>query len=160
MMKHDQGISYKLRKVDEKDMELLFAWANDPDVRNNSMNTGKIFFNEHKQWFRKKIRSSHCVMFILETEGEPAGQARFDFDNIEQGWKVDYSVAKKFRGKGLAKILLTEAMHLHNQFPVVGYVKENNKRSSSVFISLGFTDKGINKIENTKVIKYSKDATV
>jgi len=158
-MEGNESILYKLRRVDEKDMELLFEWANDEDVRSNSINTKKIILDEHKKWFEKKIGSSQCVMFILETEGQPAGQARFDFDNIEQGWKIDYSVAKKFRGRGLAKILLSEAMQLHNQFPVVGYVKENNKRSSAVFISLGFTDKGIHRVENTKVIKYFKDAT-
>jgi RimJ/RimL family protein N-acetyltransferase len=156
-MTDKRNTSYKLRKVEERDIELLFEWANDEDVRINSINTGKIFFNEHKEWFKKKSGSSHCVMFMLETGSEPAGQIRFDFDTAEQVWKIDYSVSKKYRGKGLSKILLREAMHTHNQFPVVGYVKENNRRSNAVFSSLGFINKGLHRIENIKLIKYIKD---
>ncbi|WP_158002136.1 hypothetical protein [Clostridium botulinum] len=38
----------KLRKVNEKDCEPLFQWANDKEVRKNSFNTEDIIYEEHR----------------------------------------------------------------------------------------------------------------
>ena len=39
-----------LRTADENDMDLLFQWANDPDVRKNSFHSEPISYETHKKY--------------------------------------------------------------------------------------------------------------
>ena len=72
-----------LRKVNKDDIELLYEWVNDPAVRNNSFNTGKIalsYAQENSvgqkilmQYIRKQVKSVSMkgkkVVFDTETTG-------------------------------------------------------------------------------------------
>ncbi|MGI8584323.1 MAG: GNAT family N-acetyltransferase [Chitinophagaceae bacterium] len=151
-----EHINYKLRDVIGSDIVLLFEWVNDNQVRGNSINNQPISFGEHTEWFNEKINSPICKMFILEINNEPAGQIRFEFNDIERVWEIDYSISKKFRGLGLGKLIVKKSIHLVNQFSFAAYVKEDNIRSQNVFSGLGFTNMGLHKIKNTKLLKYFK----
>jgi hypothetical protein len=61
-----------------KTLRLIFEWANDDDVRNNAINTHKIKWNDHINWFNKKLQSPDTFMFIGFLQDEPVGQIRFD----------------------------------------------------------------------------------
>src|ERR1700754_741766 len=98
------GIDHTLRKAGLEDINLLFDWANDDEVRRNSINTNRISFEEHEIWFNKMLTSPDCLMLILEINQEPAGQLRFDHNESEGNWKIGFSIAKKFRGRGFAKL--------------------------------------------------------
>jgi len=37
-----------------KDAELIYNWANDPEVRNNAVNNEPIIYENHLEWFNKK----------------------------------------------------------------------------------------------------------
>jgi spore coat polysaccharide biosynthesis protein SpsF len=149
-------VNYKLRKATESDLNLLFNWANDEDVRRNSITNHTITFDEHSAWFSKKINSADCVMFILEVEQEPAGLIRFDYNNTERVWEIGYSIANNFRGKGLSKVLVKDSMELLNKFPVVAYVKTDNLKSQKVFAGLQFQDVGLFYKNNCELVKYIK----
>ena len=41
-----------LRQADEKDMDLIFQWANEPVVRKNSFTIDMIAYEEHKEWYK------------------------------------------------------------------------------------------------------------
>jgi UDP-2,4-diacetamido-2,4,6-trideoxy-beta-L-altropyranose hydrolase len=59
--------------------ELLWQWANDPQVRNASFSSGPISWETHVAWFNDKISIPRAEMFIAEDErGIPVGQIRFD----------------------------------------------------------------------------------
>ena len=67
-----------IRRVSEKDMPLLWNWVNDPDVRANSLNSDFIAKINHQEWFNNKIQSEDTLMYILESDGVPFSQIRFD----------------------------------------------------------------------------------
>ena len=72
----------KLRKVTQEDCELLWQWANDPIVRAASFRSDSILWEDHFEWFNKKLHSFNCYYFIAVNKlEEPVGQIRFENGN-------------------------------------------------------------------------------
>lgn len=131
----------QLRKITEKDVRLLFLWANEEEVRNNAINTHKIDWEDHINWFNKKLQSHDSYMFIGFLQDEPIGQIRFDRENDD--YVVDYSIEKNYRGRGLGTDIVKEGIKvlreiIHEPFTVIAIVKEGNIASSKVFTRLRF----------------------
>ena len=49
----------KLRPVQKSDIELIFKWSNDEEVRKNSFHTETIKWEEHVKWFNNIIDNSN-----------------------------------------------------------------------------------------------------
>lgn len=94
----------KLRKVTEKDRDLLFEWANDSECRKNSLNSDLIPYELHCAWFESKLDSPFCDMYIYMYQGKEAGQIRIDYQ--DKNGQISYSVAKEFRGQGHGRAIL------------------------------------------------------
>ena len=94
-----------LRKVNLNDVELIFKWANDPDVRNNSFNTNQIVWDEHVKWFRgfgygKKI---------VELGIEHLLNQNMEINTIEAHVKVNNKASQKvFNSLGFDKVFLED----------------------------------------------------
>ena len=131
------GLDLTIRKALENDIKLLFNWANDSSVRQNSINTATIEWSDHKKWFSSRIKDKNCKIFILENYCHPIGQIRFE--NKKDTWEIDYSIDSGFRGKGLGKKLIDMGI---KQLPegtlIKAIVKEENIASCKVFEKLGF----------------------
>ncbi|WP_061221491.1 GNAT family N-acetyltransferase [Leptospira borgpetersenii] len=132
------------RIVQEKDMMLLFQWANDPLVRQAAFHTELISIEDHKKWFFSKLNNFGTNMFILEEEQIPVGQIRFDLEELEGVYYIDYSISEKYRGKGLGKKILILGLKFHesfNQEKLIyrAFVKKNNRASIKCFADVGFT---------------------
>ena len=128
------------RKVNLNDARLIFNWANDPEVRNNSFNTNEIVWDEHVKWFHKKIQTD-SVWLILEKQNKPVGVIRFD--KGDSSYILNYSIAKEFRGFGYGKKIVELGIeNLVNQKKEINtieaHVKLNNQASQKIFHSLGF----------------------
>jgi len=101
------GINYFIRKAEKKDIHLVFDLSNDPLVRENSIDSKKILWKDHLDWFGKKINDSDYVFYvILDDKGEFIGQIRYEINNKIA--VVGISITKKFRGKKLSVLLLNE----------------------------------------------------
>lgn len=129
-----------IRKATKKDMELLFQWANDSSLREFSINTGKIVWNEHVKWFLNKMDSNSYIL-IAETDlGIPIGQIRFDKDN--NYYLIDFYVANEYRGKGYGKLLLNNGMnYVVSEIKNIAFkamVNEKNTPSIKSFLAEGF----------------------
>tara|TARA_Y100000996_G_scaffold388216_1_gene347627 strand:+ start:144 stop:644 length:501 start_codon:yes stop_codon:yes gene_type:complete len=132
-----------IRKVSEKDMLLLWNWVNDPDVRSNSLNSESIGKISHQEWFNNKIQSEDTLMYILESNGIPFSQIRFDRVNQDDA-EIDISVAKEFRSRGLGTMTLIKTKlraikHL-GIIRLIGIVLESNEGSCKAFINAGFRE--------------------
>jgi len=136
-------MNLSLRNADKNDMELLFRFANDDEVRKASFTTDQIDIETHKKWFDKKLKSDACDIFIAEDENKiPVGQVRFEYE--DGGAVISYSIDKDERGKGYAKVMLKCAMNkvAANRSDItkfVAEVKKDNIASNEVFEKLGFT---------------------
>ncbi len=120
-----------LRTADENDMDLLFQWANDPDVRKNSFHSEPISYETHKKWFAEHLKDICEIQYILMEGTEPVGQIRFSA-NIESV-ETDYSIKPSKRGKGYGKKILSLAIKkLRSEHPEIRYVIAKVKSENTV----------------------------
>jgi RimJ/RimL family protein N-acetyltransferase len=125
-----------LREADVEDSKLLFNWANEINVRRNSINQEPIIWENHLKWFTKKLNDSETKFLILTSEGNLLGQIRIDL--IDCYWNIDYSIDNEFRGKGLGKEIVRQLINKFKSYKFKATVKKTNKASINVFVNLGF----------------------
>lgn len=110
-----------LRPAALSDMATYFRWANDPDVRRQAWSQEAISWDRHVAWFQARMgdAGTSSVMLVLEADGLPVGQVRFDRVGpgpVERApsrgrvWQLDYSLEGFARGRGWAAVLLTDAL--------------------------------------------------
>ncbi|MCE3278362.1 MAG: glycosyltransferase [Bacteroidetes bacterium] len=150
----ERGIS--IRKAAISDLQIYFKWANDPEVRHNSINTSQISLEGHNKWFKLKLKNKTSILYVIEKSGIAIGQVRLDKD--KNGWEIDYSIAKQFRGKGFGEIILRNAIlqfRKKHMDKIIGKVKQSNVPSCKVFDNLNFVKSKTFKIENIVYNMYT-----
>lgn len=132
-----------IRPIKTEDASLLFDWANEAQVRLNSISRTDISWEGHIAWLKSKLNNGTTYMFILEDENTPIGQIRFD--KIGSAYEVDYSIDKHFRGQGFGTVVVNEGikkLRKQTDSAVIAKVWERNIASIKVFKKLGFIHKG------------------
>lgn len=103
------------RNVKEADRELLFTWANDAETRRQSFSSDPIPWDEHAAWFARTqadTDSPHWIFMICDEENDdaqPAGVLRLTKHQDSAAYRISYSIASAWRGRGLGSLLLTLA---------------------------------------------------
>ena len=134
--------SLHLRPVHADDSRLLFEWANNPKVREMSLDSNTITWEDHCRWFQETLESDCCKLYIAYTSHKnPVGQIRF---NIEHGSAfTDISIDSRYRTKGLGLHLLTSGIKmLGRELPIkkiYAIVKNDNIPSRKIFEQAGFS---------------------
>jgi RimJ/RimL family protein N-acetyltransferase len=142
------GLFCAIRAVKEEDCKLLFEWANDAEVRANAVHPEQITWEKHVSWFNQKVHSDQTRIFILEFRGTAVGQIRYD--RGYEGWVIDYSIDKRFRGKGFGKLIVRTTLNNVRPEKVKALVKVSNVSSTKCFESLLFREAGIEVITDTE----------
>lgn len=131
-----------VRKAVEGDCKLFWYWANDPEVRKNAFNPDPISWDEHKKWFFEKLEDPYTTLYVIHNKEGSVGQVRFDRKG--EHYKIDYSLARQYRGLGLGKRMMKLAIRTfflqHNSNGIIAEVFTENIRSSKIFESLGFNE--------------------
>ena len=99
----------------------------------------KITFEEHQQWFEKKLKDKNSLFLILQFFGNDAGVVRFQIK--ENHAIIGISISKDFRGKKLAASFLSKSAKYYfkqNSLPILAYVKPSNIASARSFEKAGF----------------------
>jgi RimJ/RimL family protein N-acetyltransferase len=146
----------RVRGARGDDIVLFYNWANDAAVRANAFNTDPIAWTTHEAWFSRKLRSSDSHLFVLEANGLPIGQIRFDMEDGEA--RIDYSLDEFVRGRGWGARLLAlgmDAMRTRKPTRFKACVKGQNVPSRSAFVRLGFT---LDRLSSADRLIFYKDA--
>jgi UDP-2,4-diacetamido-2,4,6-trideoxy-beta-L-altropyranose hydrolase len=144
------------RQATLEDEHLLFAWVNDPIARINAFISDPITAETHRDWFLDRLKNiKACHMYIVESNTRiPVGQVRFEL--VNNMWRIDFSIASIFRGRGLGGYALKVALdRLAVEEPgvnVYAQVKIENLASQKVFEQLGFEIKS----KSESIIEYQK----
>lgn len=131
-----------LREVEKNDMDLLFEWVNDPEVRNNAFNSEMIPYENHVKWFEIMYQRKDVYMFIMCNEDNtPIGQIRLNVE--DDNAIIDYSIDGDIRGMGFgANMLWLVIEKIQKEIPeikrLVGQVKHENAASARAFEKCGF----------------------
>ncbi|WP_084696246.1 UDP-2,4-diacetamido-2,4,6-trideoxy-beta-L-altropyranose hydrolase [Salisaeta longa] len=139
-----ESAALTLRPVEDSDCRRLWEWANDPEVRRQSYNTGEIPWEDHKEWFRRKRASDDCTIYIAEFGGDPVGQIRFDVEDERS--VVDVHVDPDQHGKGFGTKIIKEGtgkfLDLSDLNQVHAYIKIDNIASCRAFEKAGYAYHG------------------
>ena len=146
----------KIRKATINDLLITYSWAANTELRQHSFTKKKISYEEHVEWFLKKVEDPDCLYFIAEESGKALGSLRYDIYNRTA--LISYLVDPSFQGRGIGMILLKKALFFLQPFAqrvdaVVGYVMPKNIASQKTFKRLGYIEEFQEK-ENK--YKYSK----
>jgi UDP-2,4-diacetamido-2,4,6-trideoxy-beta-L-altropyranose hydrolase len=145
----------RLREARAQDAELFFAWANEAQVRRQSLNSAQIRWIDHQQWFRSKLGDSRSRMYVMEAKSLPVGQVRFDIADGEA--RIDYSIDAPFRGRGWGRSVIALGIRrlIEGQRIIFrGDVKASNPASSAVFARLGFHESASQDRSGLKVFRF------
>lgn len=91
-----------IRPATIHDLDLIFTWSNDKQVRKNSFNNSKIKYSNHKIWFKKNIKKKS--IFIFANGKKLLGLIRIS--DFNKGIKISYSISKENRGKNLGSKMI------------------------------------------------------
>lgn len=131
-----------LRLATEDDIMLLYNWVNDYAVRASSFSNKKIMLEEHRKWFKDKINSEKSDIYIFIWNNVPVGQIRIDY--YDEIGIIDYSIAKEYRGNGLAdrmlKLAEKKVKENRKEIDILrAEVKTENKISQKKFENQGYS---------------------
>ncbi len=160
------------RKVKEADRELLFTWANDAETRRQSFSSAPITWDEHAAWFARTqadTDSLHWILMVCDEENDdaqPAGVLRLTKHQESAAYRISYSIASAWRGRGLGSLLLemakmwTAALCL-TCTELYGEVKAENIASVRCFEKAGYEkaaeDTGTAAGGNPAVLRFRAD---
>jgi RimJ/RimL family protein N-acetyltransferase len=93
-----------LRPATADDVDLVYAWANDPASRAASFHSGQIEYADHVAWFEAQLTRPDRNVFIAEHLGRPVAVVRLDrASEREDRCVISLNVAPEARGQGLAR---------------------------------------------------------
>ena len=157
--KMNPAILLQFREATVSDEKLLFDWANDPLVRQQSFQSDPIDYKTHQKWFQRKIKDKKSLLLIAEIEKKPVALVRFEMEETHA--VIGISIDKAFRGKSLSYPILNKATHLFLKqygLPVYAYIKKTNSASMKAFENAGFVyqkDVWINDVDSVLYVKNS-----
>ena len=128
---------YNIRYAQPSDIENIFSLSNDKTVRLNSINKEFIDWQDHVQWFNKKIKSENTIFYIMEYNICFAGYCRLDKDKGNE-WIVTIHLEPDYRNKGLGAILLQEVCSKNSDKNIIAYIKYTNDTSYKLFQKSNF----------------------
>ncbi len=134
-----------LRNATENDSRFLFDLRNETAVRRVSGNPDPISFETHSAWFERKLKDGGSMMFIVEEEGVPIAQTRFDTEGKHA--TISIAVVEKLRGKGYGSRIIRSATETFlsarpDIAEVRALINQGNEASLRSFAKAGFTEKG------------------
>jgi len=143
----------RLRLARQDDAQMLWEWANDPEVRAAAFSEEFIPWENHLTWFSEKMRSDRCLLLIAEDcHGAPVGQIRFD-TGPDGDCEVDVSLRKASRGLGLASELIKLGVKsIVKRSRVHALVKPTNAASVKAFENAGFKRTGVEQVRGHEAI--------
>ena len=127
-------------------MRLLWEWVNDPSSRDASLNSEFIEWESHVKWFENMIVDNDARPYIIEDKDNNI-VAQVRFDRIENGtWRVDFTTAPEFRGKGLAgkamRMGCEKLAEDENGIEIIANVKVDNIASVKMCTKAGYKKRG------------------
>jgi UDP-2,4-diacetamido-2,4,6-trideoxy-beta-L-altropyranose hydrolase len=131
-----------MRRAMAQDSHQIFAWRNEPTVRESSHDSQIILWSDHEKWFDKVLSDDDRHLLIGEVAGRPVGVVRFD---VSLGVaEVSIYITPEWAGRSAGAALLKSAEYWlkANVAGVSGFravVLGQNTRSIRLFEKGGYS---------------------
>ncbi len=137
---------FKLRPVEEADLERLLGWRNLPEIRSFMYTDHVISMEEHRTWFARLSADATRLTWIFERDGKPLGVV--NVTDIERsgtcrwGFYIGDSSAPKGSGLAMGFVALKMLFEERGMRKVSGEVIAFNESSLGFHKRLGFVEEG------------------
>jgi RimJ/RimL family protein N-acetyltransferase len=132
----------RLRPATPADMEQIFEWRNDPDIVSRSSSGRTVTREEHCRWFSRAIADPATLFYVIELDGVPAGQARFERRASANEAVISVYLLAAHAGKGHGRIAIRtacgEAIRKWQVERVIAHVRQDNSAAMRAFTASGF----------------------
>lgn len=154
---------FSIRKMENKDLEIVLSWRNKDEIRLNMINDSIITMEEHSKWFDKMKNKSDFEFLIFSISDIPIGIVNFSkITNQDCDWGFYIGVDKA--RKGLGTVMAYHAIeYIFTKYKINkinSEVIEFNENSLKYHKSLGFKENGLADMEikrfsnKYKVLKF------
>ena len=131
----------QIRQANATDEKSLFEWRNHRKIREVSLNTDEITWDQHHAWFSTLLSNNNRVLLVGEYKDTPIGVVRFDLQN--DCAEISIYLVQQNESNGLGISLLRSAekwiFEYRNEIKKLkANVLENNHLSQSFFIKAGY----------------------
>jgi len=146
-----------IREASLNDAKILFELSNDDRVRENSINTDKIEWENHVNWLKEKIISSNYYIYLFFYDKHFIGQVKFEIEDKEA--VVSISIVYEYRGRKLAVPILQKGIERILSSAkivkkIIAFIKPENQSSIRSFNNVGFHFYDQTIINNIKFNRY------
>lgn len=140
-------LNFMLKKLEDKELEIVLEWRNSDRVRNFMYNNQIISLEEHKKWFRKISQSDSDQYYTFVFNDKPVGLVYFnDIDKKNKhcfwGFYIGDTNVPKGSGTAMGYLGLNIAFENLDMNKIYGEVLSINERSIIFHEKLGFIREG------------------
>lgn len=132
-----------LRAATAADANMIFEWRNDPVIVGLGSSQREVTWAEHQEWFSQSITSGKRRIFIVERDGAPIGQVRFDLVANSECVISAYLLAQ-FTGRGWGVEAMRSACEMIFEVWPIQFisacVRAENKAVQSALGKVGFEE--------------------
>ena len=130
------------RKASLEDVKKYFYWFNDKQTRESSYNSNTVDFQNHKKWFKSKLKDKQYTFLIFKiNDSENIAQLRFKKENNNDS-TISISIDPNHRNKNYSSKIIrigTDFFLKNNpNYTVNAFIKVENIRSQKAFKKAGF----------------------
>lgn len=138
---------YRLRTMEQADLELVLQWRNSDRIREHMYTDQLITMDEHQAWFNKLKQNQDAVYQIFEIKQKPVGLINFthlDTHNSKCNWGFYLGRQDLPRGSGamMGYLGLEYAFEQLRMRKICGETFAFNAASIRFHQNLGFTQEG------------------
>lgn len=134
-----QGIKYTISLGTEQDLNDIFILVNDSVLRENSIHSAPITWNEHVEWYSKALQDPHVEYYTIKTQNKVEGYLHYKKLPHSMNRIVSLAISETLRGKGLASAILSNIFPKEKTKKLIAVIKKDNAASRRTFQKAGYT---------------------
>ncbi|MBL8800131.1 MAG: UDP-2,4-diacetamido-2,4,6-trideoxy-beta-L-altropyranose hydrolase [Planctomycetia bacterium] len=135
----------------------VWRCSNEPSVRAVAFNPSEIPWNEHAEWYRRKLADPDC-QFLVATENEAAIVGHCRCQREPAGWVISVCLSARSRGKGYGWRVIRQAVERlaaqRGATEVHAYIRPDNEPSLRAFARAGFHQQGRRTVNGVEVAHW------
>jgi UDP-2,4-diacetamido-2,4,6-trideoxy-beta-L-altropyranose hydrolase len=139
-------------KMKLSDLNEVFNWQKEPNLRKFCMNTSVPTYQEHAYWFQNEINNSSAIYEKIKADGYSCGILHLKYILEKEAWLLSWYVSKAYQGSGIGTLVLNFAIQLVSNKKIYAHVVNNNFASNRAMQKANF--RIINQQDNINVYEY------
>ena len=151
-----------LREIEEKDLDLIVKWRNDPEILRWLFSYLPLNKVKQRKWYEKYLNDDTQQTFIIELKEEETPMGTVGLTDIDyKDQRADLTIIigeKEYWGKGLGEealdLLVKFAFNEMNLRKIKALVFSDNERAINLYEKCGFGKEGVLKEEIFKVGEF------